>query len=550
MNYLKIMEVDTTKMGSGVYMHRFKGETGPTGAQGYVGTQGAAGAVQFSIPEGSTGTYLKYDGSNFVSVSTAIPTYATQELAKTALTKGNVFKILGEDILRVRMGDDFYETTAQHGGLLLRIVTESANETVTVTLVSGSITNYWGDGTVNSSLSHTYSTAGEYLLEISGTGEIRVRDQTALAEILAWPTTAAIEFNGQAFHSCPNLTALNVTGTPVINYGADFFASCPSLTTVNNIGTWDVSGAGRLQGFFFNCTSFDQSIGDWDVTNNTHLSHIMTNVTLSTANYDDILYKWANQVGQKTNQSPNFGFSKYSDSVSHDYLVNTLGWTILDGGFAGYSGTPPISYYPIDTQNASIQDEAGTRHSSANTATFVTGKLGPNALNYDGTGETTTFSDVGLPVGDAARSVSFWVKMNARQTTGVNFVGYGPNGTPFTFLVGILQGGSDVLRLAAWTNTFNSTHTLSTADVGVWRHVVVSYGGSGAITIYKDGVPSSGTMSGGAINTTLTGSLLFNRFSGGGHIDCALDEVAIFDYALTQTQVNEIYNSGNGLSLI
>jgi surface protein len=55
---------------------------------------------------------------------------------------------------------------------------------------------------------------------------------------------------------------------------------------------WDVSSVGNMSSMFSGATSFDQDIGSWDVSSVTNMSLMFDRVTLSTANYDNLLIGW------------------------------------------------------------------------------------------------------------------------------------------------------------------------------------------------------------------------------------------------------------------
>ena len=87
-----------------------------------------------------------------------------------------------------------------------------------------------------------------------------------------------------------------------------------------NISIWDVSNVTDMRGIFTNCASFDQPIGDWDVSawaNNTVLVQPLAVpggvFQLSNANYNQLLLKWdLYSFSSMPNGTVNFGTSQYS----------------------------------------------------------------------------------------------------------------------------------------------------------------------------------------------------------------------------------------------
>ena len=103
------------------------------------------------------------------------------------------------------------------------------------------------------------------------------------------------------------------------------------------IGSWDVSQVTGMSNMFNNATNFNQPIEAWDVSSVTSMGSMFKGAKLSTANYDATLIGWATRGanGGVLKQGVTFdgGNSNYcSSSSSRDYLKNTYGWKITDGG--------------------------------------------------------------------------------------------------------------------------------------------------------------------------------------------------------------------------
>jgi hypothetical protein len=81
--------------------------------------------------------------------------------------------------------------------------------------------------------------------------------------------------------------------------------------------------------------SFDQDLGDWDITSMTTAANFLTNQTLSTANYDSLLIGWDANTHNNT-VTLTAGNSTYSAAVSAAATARANlvadGWTITDGG--------------------------------------------------------------------------------------------------------------------------------------------------------------------------------------------------------------------------
>ena len=107
-----------------------------------------------------------------------------------------------------------------------------------------------------------------------------------------------------------------------------------------DVSGWDTSEARNFIKMFHLNPAFDQDLSGWDITSIDLLPNagldFLSSATLSVANYDALLISWASQTPLTNGLLFNFGTSKYTLSsaaeTSRDTLINTYGWTILDGG--------------------------------------------------------------------------------------------------------------------------------------------------------------------------------------------------------------------------
>lgn len=85
-----------------------------------------------------------------------------------------------------------------------------------------------------------------------------------------------------------------------------------------------------------------------------------------------------------------------------------------------------------------------------------------------------------------------------------------------------------------------STGTIST---GAWTHVGVTFDGSGGVSFYING-SSAGTATAASTNPTNTGAVTIAKAFNGNYFNGKIDELAIFNSALSSTNITAIYNSG------
>jgi len=232
----------------------------------------------------------------------------------------------------------------------------------------------WGDGNTDTITStsaseklHTYSSSGVYTITITGTLETFVvnnyADKAKIKEVKNWGNgdglTLAIN-NTSFFYGASNLTA-SATDQPTItatNFQQLFRSASSIVSGVGNfdvssvtnlifgfysasnfnedLSNWDVSNVTNF-GYCFERTSIDQSFAAWNMTSATSVVRMFKTTTLSTANYDATLIGWAAQ-SLNSNLSIDFGNAQYTAGgtaeAARNTLINTYGWTIVDGGAA------------------------------------------------------------------------------------------------------------------------------------------------------------------------------------------------------------------------
>ncbi|MHA1354420.1 MAG: BspA family leucine-rich repeat surface protein, partial [Candidatus Heimdallarchaeota archaeon] len=228
----------------------------------------------------------------------------------------------------------------------------------------------WGDGTNDTitiwnqpEVSHTYASEGVYTLKISGIlygwSFNNGGDRLKLLEIKQWGNLRLGNV-GSYFYGCSNLNIttsdiLDLTGTTTL-YQA--FRHCSTLDEVKGMNEWDVSSVTNMAGMFYYASTFNQNIGNWDVSsvtamgwmfyyasafnqdignwnvsNVSQMLYIFDGVKLSILNYDNLLIGWSS-LNLRYSLWFYGGESQYSPAgaIARENIIDTFGWTILDGG--------------------------------------------------------------------------------------------------------------------------------------------------------------------------------------------------------------------------
>ncbi len=186
-------------------------------------------------------------------------------------------------------------------------------------------------------------------------------------------------------------------------------------------------------------------------------------------------------------------------------------------------------------------------------ATWITADLAPiagtkAAVFFKSTSADrveTTYPGV---VGQAARSVTAWIRAEPTQTNNGVMVGWGANATDqrysFRFNKTAADGALNAVRLE-----IQGSRAVATTPVNdrQWHHVAVTHGTGariGEVKFYVDGKLDALTSAPATavINTASTSVVLGNS----GHatatygFDGALDEVRIYDHVLTEAEIQQI----------
>jgi hypothetical protein len=97
------------------------------------------------------------------------------------------------------------------------------------------------------------------------------------------------------------------------------------------LGAWNVSSVRDMRYMFAGALAFDQDISSWNISSARYMENMFT--ALSTANYDALLIGWS-QKEVPPSVFFSVGSSQYSSGAksAKDFLMNMLGWNIIDGG--------------------------------------------------------------------------------------------------------------------------------------------------------------------------------------------------------------------------
>ena len=180
----------------------------------------------------------------------------------------------------------------------------------------------------------------------------------------------------------------------------------------------------------------------------------------------------------------------------------------------------------------------------------VSGKLG-NGLKFDGSSGYLTIPDTNLPAGTGQESVSFWFKASAKSSLYTPLYNYGTSNFGEEFAIYLTDdyygSNPDYLRLCVDPYGGGACYQSTSLLNNSWYHVVATYDGQ-HLSIYVNGTLRN-QVSYTTLNIVKSGQATIGG-EGGSYINGAIDELSVWNRALSPSDVTSLYNSGNGTSLV
>jgi len=212
-----------------------------------------------------------------------------------------------------------------------------------------------------------------------------------------------------------------------------------------------------------------------------------------------------------------------TQTITTNYTLSTTG---IKNGLT--------AYYPFDT-NAG--DYSGNENNATNHgATLTTGKIN-GAYAFDGD-EDYIERSLTLTSGS---TIAFWAKPNIEHSNCFIFAH-----TSTTEQWAFRLWSDD--RMWFQSTTGNTvTINVPNLNTDAWNYVVLSINTNGVMTLFLDGENKNTAQMNGDITTNTIGDY---TFASGFGFNGTLDEVAVWNRALSEEEILLLYNNGNGRSLI
>jgi surface protein len=215
---------------------------------------------------------------------------------------------------------------------------EPSSTTITLALMSGplNVTVDWGDGTFDvyttiGLKTHTYASHGEYVVQISGflqrfgqraTGPTS-DNKPKLKRCLSFGNIGIIDLQF-GFYACPNLIEAPKslpTSTSVTNLSNCFYG-CSSFN--DSIENWNTSAVTNMSSLFYSASIFNQNINNWNVSNVTDMGSIFR----LASNYNQSMNSW--DTNKVTNMGAAFlGAINFNGNISAWNTSNVTNMSLM-----------------------------------------------------------------------------------------------------------------------------------------------------------------------------------------------------------------------------
>jgi surface protein len=269
----------------------------------------------------------------------------------------------------------------------------SADNQITIP-TTGSGYNYtvdWGDGNmdtgVTGNITHTYASAGTYQVSISGTFPRIFFDNGGDKEkIISIDQWGNIQWTSmlRAFFGCSNLVG-NASDIPDLSMVTEMNSMFNGSSFNQDIGNWDLSNVQNIAYMFANNAVFNQDISGWNVSNVTDMTRVFRfatsfNQDLSSWNVGMVI-SMERMFGDATSFDQNLGNWNVSNVTNMTGMFENiaLSQANYDATLIGWEGLPSLQNTVVfDAGNSQYCLSGSRRANMINTFNWTITDGGPN----------------------------------------------------------------------------------------------------------------------------------------------------------------------------
>jgi Concanavalin A-like lectin/glucanases superfamily len=215
-----------------------------------------------------------------------------------------------------------------------------------------------------------------------------------------------------------------------------------------------------------------------------------------------------------------------------------------------------LAYWQLESDST---DSVGSADGTDTGITYAAAKVGSGATGFNGSSDKIVLSTTTSLKPTGGLSISAWVKLGAVNIENrILTVGYENYPTAMSgYAFGINASNRAEIGIANNTGYAIGTHVGSLSNsssvaVSTWTHVVGTWDGSTMKIYFNSGTPASGAWAGGLVyDATVRGGLGYQQVRVFGvdqdrWFNGDLDEVGLWDRAITADEVSYLYNGGSG----
>lgn len=217
-----------------------------------------------------------------------------------------------------------------------------------------------------------------------------------------------------------------------------------------------------------------------------------------------------------------------------------------------------VSYWKLDESSGNAADSVGSNTlTNNNTATFSAGKINNGANLASASTQYFSIADASQTGLDLSGDFTFnlWYKLTDLSATYRGLITkYKSDDTALAYSLQVYPNATHpqfILHLSSG-GTFGpyETYQATGQGTGAWHMLTISYNATtGVGSWYIDGSSVSPTVS-GTMPTSIYNSaeaFLLGKGAGSNGMNGSLDEVGIWNRALSASEVSQLYNGGAGL---
>lgn len=216
-----------------------------------------------------------------------------------------------------------------------------------------------------------------------------------------------------------------------------------------------------------------------------------------------------------------------------------------------YNRGKPVGWWKMDEgEGGSAFDSSGNGNTGTLTTMdppndWVDGKFG-KALDFDGSDDYVSAPVDNVPIGGTPRTVSLWADVNDSSwaANSNTIFEYGTSSTRRAF--GIDMDTYPNIEIYSWAD--DSSFDAGLSNNPGWTMITMTYDGNVTIKTYINGVLKNTKTLGGVLNTASSNiSIGRSALVANDYFNSKIDDVRVYNYALTAEQVKQVMNEGSAV---